>query len=83
MKWLIFVIIAGIVFQTAKGHSLKVTCIERSTGVQPIGADNGELIYLDRHVLSCPNGFLRGFRFVRSGLTDAFYRYTCCRYYLE
>ena len=80
MKWLIFVITAGIVFQTAKGLQQSFICGEKETAVQPIGAGHGELIYLDRHDVSCGDyETLKEFRFVRSGLTDGFYRYVCCR----
>ena len=81
MKLLIFVIAAGIVLQTANGSPLKVNCNKRSTAVETIGAGNGELIYLDRHGVSCqPFEFLNEFRFVRSGRNEGSYKYTCCHY---
>ena len=84
MKLLIFVIAAGIVLQTAKGSTLKATCQERSTAAEPIGEGLGELVYLDRHAVSCtePFEFLNGFHFVRTGenFDEAFYRYTCCHF---
>ncbi|EFX71641.1 hypothetical protein DAPPUDRAFT_327041 [Daphnia pulex] len=67
----------------ASRNLLKIQCQKRSTGVTSIGANNGELIYLDRHAVACfGNEFLQGFRFIRSGDNDAYYSYTCCHVYL-
>ncbi|XP_046657166.1 uncharacterized protein LOC124350168 [Daphnia pulicaria] len=62
-------------------RQLKIQCDKRSTGVEPIGANNGELIYLDRHDVGClGNEFLQRFHFIRSGDFHFYYSYTCCHY---
>jgi hypothetical protein len=80
MKLLILVITTSVVLQIAEGAPLTVNCSKRATAVEPIGAKNGELIYLDRHNVGCKSfEFLNEFRFVRSD-KGAFYSYTCCFY---
>ncbi len=82
MKLLNLVIALGVVLQTAKGAPLDVHCEKKTTVVETIGSGNGELIYLDRHKVTCqPYEFLNDFRFIRSSdLRGAFYAYTCCVY---
>jgi hypothetical protein len=53
MKLLILVIAVGVVLQTAKGLPLDVHCGKRTTHIETMGTENGELIYLDRHHVAC------------------------------
>jgi|688.fasta_scaffold1303534_1 hypothetical protein len=82
MKLLILVIALGVVLQIAKGKPLDVHCEKKTTAIETIGPGNGELIYLDRHKVTCqPYEFLNDFRFIRSSdLRGGFYAYTCCVY---
>jgi hypothetical protein len=82
MKLLLLVIAVGVVLQTAEGTPLDVNCNKRTTHIDTMGAENGELIYLDRHHVACqPFEFLNSFQFTRSSdLKSIFYSYTCCIY---